>query len=81
MKLSKQQLKRIIRQERRKLQESGDIYPRPQHPMIANADADIRNQRIDVIADTLCDSTGLTPDVCGRVAEYILAQLEEKGLC
>ena len=37
MKLNKRQLKRIIRAEKRKLQESGDIYPRPQHPMVAQA--------------------------------------------
>ena len=34
MRLTKRQLKRIIREEKRKLQESG-AYPRPQHPMIA----------------------------------------------
>ena len=36
MKLTKRQLKRIIRKT---LNESGDIYPRPQHPMIAQAQA------------------------------------------
>ena len=34
MKISKQQLKRIIR---RTITESDDIYPRPQHPMISQA--------------------------------------------
>lgn len=37
MKLNKRQLKRIIREEKRKLVEMGDITPRPQHPMIAQA--------------------------------------------
>ena len=37
MKISKRQLKRIIREEKRKLVEMGDITPRPQHPMIAQA--------------------------------------------
>ena len=81
MKLNKRQLRRIIREEKRRLQESGDIYPRPQHPMIANANADMRNRRIDIIADTLCNTTGLTPDVCDKVAEEIVAQMEKEGLC
>ena len=78
MKLSKRQLKRIIR---RTINESGDIYPRPQHPMIANANADMRNRRIDIIADTLCNITGLTPAVCDKAAEEIVAQMEKEGLC
>ena len=85
MKLTEAQLRRIIR---RTINESatdpflsGEIYPRPQHPMIANANADIRNRRIDIIADTLCNITGLTPDVCDKAAEQIVAQLEEEGLC
>ena len=78
MKLSKRQLKQIIR---RTINESEEIYPRPQHPMIANANADARNRRIDIIADTLCDITGLTPDVCDKAAEQIVAQLEAEGLC
>tara|TARA_B100000989_G_scaffold293857_1_gene271878 strand:+ start:192 stop:437 length:246 start_codon:yes stop_codon:yes gene_type:complete len=81
MKLSKQQLKRIIREEKRRLQESSDIYPRPQHPMIANANTEARNRRIDIIADALCNMTGESPDLCDRVAEEIVAQLESEGLC
>ena len=78
MKLTKAQLRRIIRES---INESGDIYPRPQHPMIANANADMRKRRIDIIADTLCNTTGLTPDVCDKVAEHIVAQMEQEGLC
>ena len=78
MKLTKAELRRIIRES---INESGDIYPRPQHPMIANANADMRNRRIDIIADTLCNVTGLTPAVCDKVAEEIVAQLEKEGLC
>lgn len=78
MKLSKRQLKQIIR---RTINESEDIYPRPQHPMIANANADARNRMIDIIADTLCDITGLTPAVCDKAAEEIVAQMEREGLC
>ena len=77
MKLSKRQLKRIIRKT---INESEDIYPRPQHPMIANANADARNRRIDIIADALINMTGLTPDVCDKVSEEIVAQLESEGL-
>ena len=77
MKLSKRQLKQIIRKA---INESGDIYPRPQHPMIANANANARNRRIDIIADALCNITGLTPAVCDKAAEEIVAQLESEGL-
>ena len=77
MKLSKRQLKSIIRKT---INESEDIYPRPQHPMIANANADARNRRIDIIADALINMTGLTPDVCDKVSEEIVAQLESEGL-
>ena len=48
--------------------------------MIANANADARNRRIDIIADALCNITGLTPDVCDKAAEEIVAQLESEGL-
>ena len=78
MKISKRQLKQILR---RTINESEEIYPRPQHPMIANANADMRNRRIDIIADTLCNTTGLTPHVCDKVAEEIVAQMEKEGLC
>ena len=78
MKISKRQLKQILR---RTINESEEIYPRPQHPMIANANADMRNRRIDIIADTLCNTTGLTPDVCDKVAEEIVTQMEREGLC
>ena len=77
MKLSKRQLKSIIRKT---INESEDIYPRPQHPMIANANADARNRRIDIIADALINMTGLTPDVCDKVAEQIVSKLESEGL-
>ena len=77
MKLSKRQLKQIIRKA---INESGDIYPRPQHPMIANANANARNRRIDIITDALCNITGLTPAVCDKAAEEIVAQLESEGL-
>ena len=79
MKLNKGQLRRILRKTIR--EHKHEIYPRPQHPMIANANADMRNRRIDIIADTLCNVTGLTPAVCDKVADEIVAQLEKEGLC
>ena len=82
MKLSKNQLKRIIRQEKRRLQESGDIYPRPQHPMIANAGADIHSARVDSIMDELLLAMDLQdePELVEQVAEAILARLKSDGL-
>ena len=77
MKVTKKQLQQIIR---RTLKESGDIYPRPQHPMIANAGKEIDSARLDTIADTLCDTTGLTPDVCDKAAQAILAALKRDEL-
>ena len=44
MKLSKRQLKRIIREEKQRLQEMGSISPRPQHPMIAAGQAQAINR-------------------------------------
>ena len=60
MKISKRQLKRIIRQEKRRLIESGDIYPRPQHPMIAQGQA---NNHLGLIARAVqaCLAKGMTP--------------------
>jgi len=57
MKLSKRQLKRIIREEKRKLQESG-VYPRPQHPMIAQAQAN-RHEALMAQAVQACKDAGL----------------------
>ena len=81
MKISKAQLKRIIREERRKLQESGDIYPRPQHPMIANASENTRQEMIDLITDILMNGTGLDPVACESSAEEIVNQLRKAGYC
>ncbi len=69
MKLSKRQLKRIIREEKRRLQESSDIYPRPQHPMIAQG---IENNHISALerAVQLCLAKGLDVDeICALVEE------------
>ena len=78
MKLTKKELKQIIRKT---INEHNGVYPRPQHPMIANANSDMRNRRIDIIADAICNMTGESADLCDRVAEDIVAQLEEEGLC
>ena len=81
MKISKQQLKRIIREEKRKLQESGDIYPRPQHPMIAGASENTRVEMIDLIIDILMNGTGLAPVACESSAEETVNQLKKAGYC
>ena len=56
MKLNKRQLRQIIR---RTINESGDIYPRPQHPMVAQAQAD---KHIALMAQAVqaCKDAGLT---------------------
>ena len=79
MRLSKRQLKRIIR---RTINESGDIYPRPQHPMIANAGAQTDSARIDSIMDELMLHMDLQdePELVEQVAEAILARLKSDGL-
>lgn len=79
MKVSKRQLKHIIR---RTLRESGDIYPRPQHPMIANAGAETHSARVDSIMDELMLHMDLQdePELVEQVAEAILARLKADGL-
>lgn len=79
MRLNKRQLQRIIR---RTLKESGDIYPRPQHPMIANAGKNTRANRLALIADTIAEYMDLQsdPELVDQVAEAILERLESDGL-
>ena len=79
MKVTKRQLKQLLR---RTLRESGDIYPRPQHPMIANAGTNTRADRLACIADTLAEYMDLQdePELVDEVAEAILASLKEQGL-
>ena len=78
MKLTKRQLKQIIR---RTINESGDIYPRPQHPMIANAASNTKQEMIDLITDILMEGTGLVPAACESAAEEIVIQLQKAGYC
>ena len=79
MKISKRQLRRIIRKT---MNESGDIYPRPQHPMIANAGAETDSARIESIADELMIYMDLQdePELVQEVAQAILNRLREDGL-
>ena len=83
MKLSKNQLKRMIRQEKRRLQESGDIYPRPQHPMIANAGKEMDSARLESISDELMIYMDLQdePELVREVAQAILDRLKADNLC
>ena len=81
MRLTKGQLKRIIREEKRKLQEMSDIYPRPQHPMIANAGANMDRDRIACIAEVLRNDADYDAEDSEILAGYILSALKEEGLC
>ena len=78
MRLSKTQLRRIIRET----MDESEIYPRPQHPMIANAGAEMHSQRIDSIMDELMMVMDLQdePELVEQVAEAILARLKDDGL-
>ena len=73
--MNKRKLRRILRKT---LNES-EIYPRPQHPMIANAGAETHSARVDSIADELM-MEGMTEDKALEVAEMILNRLKEDGL-
>ena len=56
MKLTKGQLKQIIRKT---IKESNDIYPRPQHPMISQAQAN-NHEGLMARAVQACKDAGLT---------------------
>ena len=73
--MNRRKLRRIVRKA---LNES-DIYPRPQHPMIANAGAETHSARVDSIADELM-LEGMTEDKAVEVAAMILKRLKEDGL-
>ena len=74
--LTKKQLKEIIRKT---INESNDVYPSPQHPMIANAGAETHRARVDSIADEL-ELEGMTEEKAVEVAEMILNRLKQDGL-
>ena len=76
MKLTKRQLKNIIRKT---INESEEITQRPQHPMYANAGKVARTERLAIIAEVLLYH-GIEASVAGDAAEEILAQLEAAGL-
>ena len=63
------------------LNESEDIYPRPQHPMVANASENTKKEMIDLITDILMEGTGLVPVACESAAEEIVVQLRKAGYC
>ena len=74
MKISRRQLRRIIRQEKQRLIESGDIYPRPQHPMIAQGQA---NNHLGLLAKAVgaCLAKGMSVDeICELCEEECLNQ-------
>ena len=73
MRLTKRRLKRIIREEKRRLQESG-AYPRPQHPMIAQGMA---NNHLGLLSRAVaaCLEKGMSmEDICDACEEECLNQ-------
>ena len=75
MKLTKRQLRRIIREEKQKLLEFGEPFPEneiftPEQQMM-----------VDLIADILMNGTGLVPVACESAAEEIVNQLQKAGYC
>ena len=73
MRLTKRHLKRIIREEKRKLQESG-AYPRPQHPMIAQG---MENNHLGLLARAVeaCLAKGMSlEEICELCEEECLNQ-------
>jgi len=78
MRLTKRQLKRIIREEKRRLQESGDIYPRPQHPMIANANSAVVGEVLGEISMVL--EQFLSPEEADEASEAVIDALMKLGI-
>ena len=81
MRLTKRQLKRIIREEKRRLDESGDITPTHPFPMATIPADDTTLSMINLIADILLNGTGLDPVACESSAEEIVNQLQKAGYC
>ena len=79
MKLTKRQLKQIIRKTIN--EHSDSIYPRPQHPMIANAGANLDRDRLACIAEVLRNDADYDTEDSEVLAGYILDALKEQGLC
>ena len=81
MSISKRQLKRILRNTIR--EHKHEIYPRPQHPMIANAGKEMDSARLESIADELMIYMDLKdePELVREVAQAILDRLKADKLC
>ena len=77
MKIRKNQLRRIIKEA----MEGEGIYPRPQHPMIANAGANLDRDRLACIVDVLRNDADYDAEDAQVLAGYILDALKEEGLC
>ena len=75
MRLTKRQLKRIIREEKRNLQESG-AYPRTQHPMISQAQAN-NHEGLMARAVQACKDAGLSMEEIIALCEY---EIMERGV-
>ena len=81
MSISKRQLKRILRNTIR--EHKHEIYPRPQHPMVANAGKEMDSARLESIADELMIYMDLKdePELVREVAQAILDRLKADKLC
>ena len=79
--MNRRNLKQIVR----KVLNESDISPRPQHPMIANAGANNRQEMVDLIAEILYDNSDprleADYDACESSAEEIVNQLQKAGYC
>ena len=77
--MNRRKLRRILRKT---LNES-DIYPRPQHPMIANAGKEMDSARLESISDELMIYMDLQdePELVREVAQAILDRLKADNLC
>ena len=78
MKLTKKELKQIIRKT---INEHNGVYPRPQHPMIANAGANMDRDRLACIAEVLRNDADYDIEDSKVLAGYILDALKQQGLC
>ena len=79
MKLSKRQLRRILL---KRISESGDIYPRPQHPMIAAGQAHALEQAKieDALMACFCDWSSDGSTATMSFNDFMLEVAEKLGV-
>ena len=77
MRLTKRQLRRIIREEKQKLQELDSLEQLESSAIFTPE----QQMMVDLIADILENGTGLDPVACESSAEEIVNQLQKAGYC